>query len=161
MDMLRARRFQIAFVRSAQCVLLITGFAKMYSSFGTEDILHVHDPVFPMTNATLMRATGLAEILGAFLIFFLPTLWLRYLVILWYSFGFLSYRIAAWLADSEKPCPCLGTLTDKWPISPKSVDLLLAGILLYFLLGSLTCLLLSPKSDDPSIADAPRKAKPC
>ena len=66
---------------------------------------------------------------------------LKHLLLLWLSTSFLAYRIAAHWRHPEKPCPCLGNLSEHLPLSPETISALLLGLVLFLVIGSSSSLL--------------------
>jgi hypothetical protein len=126
------------FFVSAALLLFLTGLTKLYSATDIAKILSLNDPIFSIPNRLLMAIIGVLEItIAGYLLRARPVRsYQRHaLLLVWLSGNFIGYRMATSLTGFH-PCPCLGTLSAKLPLSPKHVDQLLTGIVLYWFLGS-------------------------
>ena len=124
------------FVLSAGGVLLITGLAKIVSAFGKAKVLQNTDPVFGISFAYLMLSVGILELAvsGVCLLTRKQSLGLG--LTAWLSTCFLAYRGGLWYLGWQRPCSCLGNLTDTLHISPHVADVAMKIVLAYLLVGS-------------------------
>jgi hypothetical protein len=129
------------FVFGAAIILVVTGFAKVWSSFGDAKLLEFVDPLLGVKFRYLLAVVGVLELIIAF-VCCLPN---RNLVstglIAWLGTCFAIYRIALWLTEGPAPCPCLGNLTDKLNISPETANAVTITALIYFVTGSYALLI--------------------
>jgi len=126
---------------TAGTVLLITGIAKVVSSFGAGQILNDVDPLIGFRFGSLMFAIGVVELTVAGL-----CLWGRYhtlaaLLVAWLATNFIAYRFGLYLVGWHRPCTCLGTMTDAIRVSPQLADNVMKVVLAYLLVGSCAVLL--------------------
>lgn len=135
-----AAKWEIWFVTSVGLIMFVTGIAKIISSFGHMQILHVLDPVFGMSFRSLMLGGGIIELTIAMVCFSRPGGRYTVPIITWISTVFLIYRVALGAAHWERPCPCLGTLADLIHLTPTIADTAMKLIMCYLLLGSVICL---------------------
>ncbi len=133
------RRFLIA----AGIILTITGLAKLFTVNGDTTLLRVADPIFGVEFRYLMLAVGLAELVIAGFCLFSKWEALSTMMVAWIATGFLVYQIGIRTVDWERPCGCLGNLTDVFKISPQFAELISIFLLGFFLLGSATSILAS------------------
>jgi hypothetical protein len=135
------KKFETQFRWSAIIVLSVTALAKLISSTGQAQLLALPDPLFGLAHRDMLIGAGLLEIgiVVALLARIHPRI--KHLLLLWLSTCFLIYRISFRLINPGKPCPCLGSLTEKLPLSQSAIDTLLVGIVLFLLFGSLSMLL--------------------
>jgi hypothetical protein len=131
--MLKLHRY---FVLTAGVVFSITGIAKIISVFGTQMMLLQSDPLIGISFRHLLLLAGLVELAIACLCLFTNRLKLNTLLIAWMSTTFLVYRMGLWQMHWQRPCHCLGNLTDALHISPETADTAMKIILGYLLLGS-------------------------
>jgi len=124
------------FIRSVAPVLIITGFAKIWSSFGNAHILIVADPVIGLQFGHLMLAVGLLELGVAGICLFGKSQKLILVFIAYLASNFALYRTALWWMGWKKHCNCLGNLTDALHIPPQTADTAMKIILAYLLIGS-------------------------
>lgn len=135
------RRFLIrSFIVSAGMLLLVTGLAKFIGLFGGEKILQVPDPVFGLPFGYLYLIIGGIEFAVAGVCLFGRKVILQTGLIAWIATGFAVYRMGLVLIDYQKPCPCLGNLTDALHIPPHAADTILKCIVAYLLVGSYAAL---------------------
>jgi hypothetical protein len=129
------------FIVSAALILVVTGLAKLLSTGGDGTILRVADPVFGLPFRRLMQLAGGAEIMVAFYCFFGRSTSLSTLLVVWLASGFLLYRIANWMIGWERPCGCLGNLTDALGISSLTAEWISLALLGYLIGGGYGVLL--------------------
>ena len=135
------KKLERPFRWSAVLLLLFTSAAKLASATGQTPILDLPDPLFGLPNRQLLIAVGVLELAVAVALLSRVAGALKHLLLLWLSTGFLAYRLAHYWINPGKPCPCLGTLTDKLPLSPATLDAALLGLVLFLLIGSLSMLM--------------------
>jgi hypothetical protein len=71
----------------------------------------------------------------------------------------MLYRIGLWTVGYDRPCNCLGTMTDLFHISPEAVDLAMKILLSYLLIGSCVARFwLRGQPDSGSNEDVPKPA---
>jgi hypothetical protein len=122
---------------SAVILLVITGAAKVASSFGATRSLDQPDPVFGIPLRAVLVITGLVEILLATFCFRSPRTRLSTGLIAWFCGLVLTYRAGLRALGWQQPCRCLGTLTDALRIPPDTADLVMKWVLCYLIIGSL------------------------
>lgn len=124
------------FVLSAGIVLVVTGVAKIWSGLGNSKLLAITDPVIGLTFGQLMFAVGTVEIVIALVCFFTKRQTLALGLVAWLSTNFVVYRVGLWWIGWQKPCSCLGNLTDALHISPQVADNIIKAVLACLLIGS-------------------------
>jgi len=126
------RRFVFGF----GVLLVLTGLAKIWSSFGDARLLVHTDPIVGVEFRYLMLATGLLELGIAGICFHPQKTRLGTVLVAWLSSVFLVYRLGLWWLDWHSPCACLGNLTDSLNISPESSNTLVELLLAYLVAAS-------------------------
>jgi len=129
-------RFRRYFIVSAGLILALTGAAKVISAFGSAKVLALEDPIIGITFQHLMLMVGGLELLVAYLCVFSPAHRLSVAVVAWLATSFVIYRVGLAWGDYQKPCSCMGSLTDALHISPRMADTAAKIALGYLLLGS-------------------------
>jgi hypothetical protein len=130
-----------AFIVSAASLLLSTAAAKIFSAFGKSKILDVSDPIIMLPYKYVFLLVGTIELVIAFICLTKnQTLCIKTGLIAWIATGFLAYRIGLAFVIYQKPCSCLGALTDALFISPQTADFIMKIILAYLLVGSYAAL---------------------
>ena len=125
------------FVISSGVVLAVTGVAKLLTAAGGAPILRVVDPMFGVPFGYLLTLVGVAEITVAGLCFApCPSVPRKAALVAGLASGFLVYRASLWFAGWQRPCSCLGQLTDVLGLTEKTADVLSAVLLAYLLAGS-------------------------
>jgi hypothetical protein len=124
------------FIKSTAVILFGTAMAKVISSFGGAHILEGPDPVFGIPIRALFIITAVIEIGVALVCIRGRLLSLKIGLILWLSTVFVFYRVGLWVVGYDKPCPCLGNITDALHIPPQIADTAMKIILAYLLIGS-------------------------
>lgn len=120
------------FVVTASLTLAVTGVAKIWSSFGSAKILSQVDPIVGIKFGKLMLMVGLIEIAIALICFLRKRQTLALGLVAWTSTNFVVYRVCLWWIGWEKPCSCLGSLTDALHISPQVADTAMKVVLALF-----------------------------
>ena len=123
-------------------ILLITGFAKILSAFGQAKILSLPDPILWISSRNLMLLAGILEVSISSLCLFLNRRKLSLGLVMWMAANCMTYRFGLWWIRWERPCSCLGNLTDAIGISPQTADWIMKCVLAYLLIGALVALLL-------------------
>ena len=128
------------FILSCCVILTLTGLAKLYSATGSDEILDQPDPLLRISNSTVLLAVGAFELgVTAYLLMSESGIG-RCICIFWLALNFILYRVGTFWLDPGKPCPCLGTLSEKLEglgLRPQVIDWWLKGIIVYMMLGSL------------------------
>lgn len=143
------------FLIAAGVILGITGFAKLFTVTGETTLLAVSDPIFGMPFGTLMVIVGLVELVIAGFCLFSSLNTLSTLMVAWIASVFLAYRMGLRVVDWQRPCGCLGNLTDVLGMSPQAAEWLSVGLLGFLLIGSYTFLFLGYKGGGIKAADEP------
>ena len=130
------KRLVRLFVHTAAVVLLVTALAKFLSAMGDVLILNGPDPIFGIDIRTVLFGTALIESAVAWVCLKEIRISLQVGLVLWLSLAFTLYRVGLWVVGYDKPCSCLGTLTDLLGISPEASDLGMKIVLAYLLIGS-------------------------
>jgi hypothetical protein len=124
------------FAPSAAIILATAGIAKTWSAFGHAKYLLVTDPITRIQFGHLMLAVGILEVIIACICLFSKLQVLSLALVAWLATGFVLYRFGLWLLGWQKPCSCLGNLTDALHIPPQTADMAMKIILAYLLIGS-------------------------
>jgi hypothetical protein len=121
------------FYHVAAVLLVITGLAKLVSSFGTAGIIDYPDPVFSISFRSLMRGVAVVELLVACVCFYGRNDYFRAACVSVLATNFLLYRIANIWMGYHNLCRCLGNLTDALHIRPNHAEIIVKIILGYLL----------------------------
>jgi hypothetical protein len=124
------------FIRSAGVLLIITATAKFVSTGGSARILQNPDPVLSIPFRHVFWFVGAIEIITAVVCLFGKSIRLQAGLVAWLATNFALYHLGLLLVGYQKPCSCLGNLTDVLHISPKVADTAMKIILAYLLIGS-------------------------
>ena len=124
------------YIKSSGLIFLLTGLAKIVSALGNERILDVVDPIIGIQFRWLFLICGAVELIVAGICFFCGKHNASLLVLLSLSLGILQYRFGLWWIGYQKPCRCLGGLTDMLHIPGGIADLAMKLILAYVLIGA-------------------------
>jgi len=131
------KRYYRAYIFSATWVLIATSLAKLYSTTGSAKVLDIPEVLLPMTIRQALWLLGSVELLIAVYLFRGTNNLIKLVCVCWLSSNFLLYRLAAVMLTVGKPCPCLGSITEKLPLKPATIDRLLNAVVLYLFFGSL------------------------
>jgi hypothetical protein len=124
------------FARTAMAILFITGGVKIWSSFGNAKLLAHVDPIIGVKFGHLMLLAGLMEIGVALVCLMVRQSGLANALVAWLATSFLAYRFGLWWVHWDRPCGCLGNLTDAIHLSPQVADNIMKAVLGYLLVGS-------------------------
>lgn len=124
------------FTYSAGVLLLTTSTAKLISASGSARILQTSDPVLFLSFRDVFWVVGTIELVVAFICFFGKRLGLQVGLVAWLTTYFVVYRLGLLWVGYQKPCSCMGDLTDALHISPQVADNAMKIVLAYLLLGS-------------------------
>jgi hypothetical protein len=124
------------FVITAGAMLACTAVAKVWSAFGNANLLGVADPILGIQFRHVILGAGLVEFLAALVCFYGRTYKTAVKLIAWLATNFAVYRFGLWWIGWERPCACLGSLTDAIHISPQLADNIMKVVLSYLLIGS-------------------------
>ena len=133
--------FSSAYFGLVAAFLLIAALAKLYSASGDARILSARDPLLPASNREVFVAAGLVELAVAVYLTRCRDIKLKHLTVLWLSCNFIVYRLAISFIGYNKPCPCLGTVSERLPLSPHVIDRLLWAMVAIMFMGSSFCLM--------------------
>jgi hypothetical protein len=135
------KMYERVFRWSALGLLLITAVAKIVSAGGHAALLDFPDPLFGLANRRVLLGVALIELAVAAGLVSGLNLRLKYLLLAWLSCNFLIYRCALHVLSPGRPCPCLGTLTERLPLSANQVTVVLSVLVGYLLAGSVVMLM--------------------
>jgi len=127
---------EVWFVRSARGIYLITGTAKIFSAFGRAKLLMLSDPVVGLPWKYLLLITGICELTVACIWVSEKYTKIPLLAITWLTTAISVYRFGMWWANADRPCGCLGGLTDALNISPRAADAVMRVLLIYLLVSA-------------------------
>jgi hypothetical protein len=131
-----------AFVCSAGVLLFGTAIAKLLSAGGRAPILDQTDPFFSISFRHLFWIVGAIELAVALVCFFGQQPKIQMWLVAWLSTSFLVYRIGLVWIGYQRPCPCLGSLTDALRISSHLAGVIMGSLLGYLIAGSFAGLFL-------------------
>jgi hypothetical protein len=129
------------FLVLAGVFLAVAGTAKLWSTFGHSGVLQTVDPIIGLKFASLMRVVAFAELATAALCFSGRKPELATILVAWLGTSFMLYRIGLWCMNWQRPCGCLGNLTDALHISPATADNVMKAVIIYLLGGSYSLLI--------------------
>ena len=126
------------YILSCGVIFAVTGVGKILSAIGKARVLGTSDPLFGTSFSHLMSFVGSIEVILSLLCLsvFLRFRKIGLLIIASLSTNFLIYRVGLWLIDWQRPCSCMGNLTDALHISPETADTVMKVVLAYLLIGS-------------------------
>jgi len=124
------------FISSVALVLLVTSLAKLYSATGTAPVLELPEALLPMSNRQMFMCAGLVELITAAYLWLGNSEVIKLVWIAWLGGNFVLYRVASVLFVVGRPCPCLGSMTERIPLKPGTISNILGGIVIYMIFGS-------------------------
>jgi hypothetical protein len=129
-------RWSRRFILSAGGIFLITGLAKITSSFGRAEILDFADPIFGISFRHVMLLVGTLELIISTICLFGECIKIQAGLVAWMASSFAIYHWGRSFIGWHQPCPCFGNNTDLLHIVPATVDLIIKWVLIYLLAGS-------------------------
>ncbi len=131
--------FERKFCLSVAITLTVVAFAKLWSISGDSRLLVEYDPILGMRFDDLMLMAAVMELCIAAICAFRSTK-SGLISVVWLSTVILCYRVGLWWIGWQKPCSCLGNLTDALHISPQLADNVMKGLLAFMFVGSVSLL---------------------
>jgi hypothetical protein len=129
------------YLGSVAFLLGLTALAKFYSATGSAKILDLREALLPLTNRQALLLLGLLELVISLGLLFGRNDTMKLISIAWLSSNFVLYRVASFLLVVGRPCPCLGSITEKLPFNPSVIDQILLYLVIYMFMGSLLFLM--------------------
>jgi hypothetical protein len=124
------------------CILLIfTASLKLMAVTEASEAMHLSDPLFRVNNRGVLVSVAVFEVAIAVHTVFGREVGKRALLLLWLNAHFLLYRWGISLVAPGAPCRCLGTLSNLLFWKQRTLDLLIASLIVYFVVGSVLILL--------------------
>src|SRR4051812_40624213 len=108
------------FLYSVGVILALTAAAKFVSAMGNARILQSPDPIFGIPFRSVFWIVGGIEIVVALVCLFGRRLNLGSGAVAWLATSFVFYRIGLLWVGYQRPCTCLGNLTDALHIRPET-----------------------------------------
>ncbi len=150
-----SKNVERSFLHSAGVLLLITSVAKFISSGGNARILNFPDPIFLIPFRYVFWVVGGIELIIALVCFSNRRLGFQAGLIAWLATNFGLYRIGLRWIGYNKPCTCLGNLTDALHIPPQIADDIMKIVLGYLFIGSYAALFYLWRQRKRGLASAP------
>jgi len=121
------------FIISASIILILTGFAKLFSAYGHAKIILAPNAIIPhFQNRHIFILAGLLEIGIGLLCFSTERAKLSKLVTLnVLTLCFLVYRFGLWWVGFNGACPCMGNAAAWLHLSPEVANNIMKSVLLY------------------------------
>jgi len=120
---------------SVGALLFVTAAAKFASAGGNARILEDSDPILQLSFRHVFLLAGAIETVVAAICLFARWPLLQAALTAWLATNFAAYRIGLLWIGYQKPCHCLGNLTDAIHITPSAADHFMKGMLVYFMVG--------------------------
>ena len=124
---------QVQLLVGAAILLGLTAALKLLSLASPSKILALADPVFGVPYRWTILCGGLGELAIAVLLTCRLSEPLRLFALAWVGACFCGYHFALAVLDPAAPCPCLGTLTTQFGLSPSTAYLAALALGLFFL----------------------------
>lgn len=122
---------------SVACLLSITAGAKLYSATGHARLLDIEEALLPMSIRQALWLIGFIELAIVVVLLVSRSDTIKLVCIAWLAGNFALYRIATLVLAVGKPCPCLGSITERLHLKQATVEHVLVAIVAYMLFGSL------------------------
>lgn len=130
------------FLISAGGIFLLTGLAKIISSFGIAPILDFPDPLLGISFRHDMLLVGAMELIISTICIFGDNIKLQVGLVAWVATSFVIYHWGLSFIGWLQPCSCFGNIMDGLHMAPAVVDLLVKCLLTYLLAASYLSLIL-------------------
>jgi hypothetical protein len=126
-------RYSMSF---AGILLFFTAAAKLVSSFGDAKLLQHPDPLLGISNQHVFWFVSTLELAIALVCLSNRALALKAGLVAWLATVFIVYRLGLLWIGYEKPCSCLGNLTDLLLIPRETANTAITVILAYLFMAS-------------------------
>src|ERR1051325_2158954 len=97
----------------AGVLLLLTAIAKLISATGKAEVLKLPDPILMASSRVVFLSVGAIELIIAAICSFSRRLVIQAGLVTWIATSFIFYRLVLIGMGYQKPCKCLGNLTDE------------------------------------------------
>jgi hypothetical protein len=137
------KRFDLPsfFLDVAGVLFLATALATLVSVNGSAMLLTTPDPIFGISIRFLLIIVATLEMITACILFFAKNKNLKSGVVAGLATCFCLYRLGLWSIHYQKPCNCLGDLTERLHISSHAADSAMELVLAYLLITGYAILL--------------------
>ncbi|MDR3457142.1 MAG: hypothetical protein P4N60_06820 [Verrucomicrobiae bacterium] len=125
----------------AGSLICVAALGKLASSMGSAHVLQYPDPIFQIPFRQMFWLVGTVELAIAVVCLFGRRIALQACLVAWLATAFAAYRLGLLWVGYEKPCSCLGNLTDALHIPAQTADTAMKIILAYLLICSYATLL--------------------
>lgn len=143
--LIRTNRYLTAHLLTVRWTLFLTGLAKVYSATGSAKVLEIPEALLPMSIRQALWLVGLIELIIALYLWLGGNHRVKLVWVAWLGGNFVLYRLAAFLMTVGKPCPCLGSITEKLHLNQAAAEHILGAVAVYMLFSSLFFLLATGK----------------
>ncbi|MCI0540399.1 MAG: hypothetical protein L0Z50_34790 [Verrucomicrobiales bacterium] len=140
------------FLLSTGVILSLTAGAKLLSAFGDTKILDFPDPLWGLSNRRLLFGAALLEFASVLCFLGRMRVELKYLLSAWLGANFILYRAANAVLNPGKPCPCLGTASERIHLSEETASYLLSALAVYMLFAGVALYVQRSRSSATSAA---------
>jgi hypothetical protein len=103
---------------------------------GHAPILQIPTPILSFSYQKVFLLVGVCELIIGLICFFGTKSIFQVALVSWLATCFSIYRLGLFIGHYQKPCPCLGNLTNALHIPPQTADTATKIILAYLLIGS-------------------------
>jgi hypothetical protein len=124
------------FIKSAGIMFFITGIAKIIGAFGSTVDLPMQDPIFHFQFRQLMFWVGVIELVIVPICFFEKTRGVALTLTAWMATNYLFYQLGLMFLHWQRPCVCMGYLTEGLKIPPWLGEWISKMLVIYLLIGS-------------------------
>ena len=129
-------KFVAHYINLSGSILFLVGIAKVVASFGDAKILAFQDPILNIPEGQLVVGVGVIEIFISCVCFSNINKLIKLVAIALLSTCFVIYRVGLAVVHYQKPCSCLGGITDLLHIPQSIADLFMKFVLFFLLTGS-------------------------
>lgn len=131
------KRLERYHLEAVAVILIVSGVLKLFSLTDALPLFSQRDQFLLIPTGKVMFLAAIMEMLVAVLLLSPSGASGKHVILMWMGASFLTYRL---LADS--PCQCLGNVMQRIGVSPRNENVLIYMLDLWFLLPSLTFVLL-------------------
>ena len=124
------------YIASVGVLLIVVSLAKLWSAIGTAGILATEDPVFGIPFRIVMLVAAVIELVIGLVCLFHSSRIFSAALVAWFGTTVFLYRVGMFALGWQKPCPCLGSLTDALHLSASTAEAVVRVLLAYFIVGS-------------------------
>ena len=131
------KKLETILIHCLAIILFATACIKVLSSYGTSQFLSMRDPVLSLSTRHTLILAGVVELLIACYLVVGRKWEIKILSTLWLGLVFVTYRWWLHYIAPNKPCSCLGSLTDWLSVNQAMAERLSLSIIIFMFVATI------------------------